>query len=87
MEVMGLMLGQFVDDYTITCVDVFAMPQVPYHRSTTMHTTGTLLTRPLLIAAWHRRVRGGRRPRLPDEHARHAEADGWFSPSLHHSLD
>lgn len=30
MEVMGLMLGQFVDDYTITCVDVFAMPQVSY---------------------------------------------------------
>ena len=28
MEVMGLMLGNFVDDYTITCVDVFAMPQV-----------------------------------------------------------
>ncbi len=28
MEVMGLMLGQFLDDYTITCVDVFAMPQV-----------------------------------------------------------
>lgn len=28
MEVMGLMLGEFVDDYTITCVDVFAMPQV-----------------------------------------------------------
>lgn len=27
MEVMGLMLGSFVDDYTITCVDVFAMPQ------------------------------------------------------------
>jgi len=24
---MGLMLGQFVDDYTISCVDVFAMPQ------------------------------------------------------------
>merc|ERR1711923_424287 len=23
----GLMLGQFVDDYTINCVDVFAMPQ------------------------------------------------------------
>ena len=30
MEVMGLMLGQFVDDYTITCVDVFAMPQVSF---------------------------------------------------------
>ncbi|NXD32182.1 PSDE ATPase, partial [Spelaeornis formosus] len=27
MEVMGLMLGEFVDDYTISCVDVFAMPQ------------------------------------------------------------
>lgn len=27
MEVMGLMLGHFVDEYTITCVDVFAMPQ------------------------------------------------------------
>lgn len=27
LEVMGLMLGQFVDEYTITCVDVFAMPQ------------------------------------------------------------
>ena len=31
MEVMGLMLGQFVDEYTITCVDVFAMPQVSGH--------------------------------------------------------
>jgi 26S proteasome regulatory subunit N11 len=28
MEVMGLMLGEFVDDYTIKVVDVFAMPQV-----------------------------------------------------------
>src|SRR6056300_521734 len=27
MEVMGLMLGQFVDEYTVTVVDVFAMPQ------------------------------------------------------------
>merc|ERR1719454_963161 len=27
MEVMGLMLGEFVDDYTIVCKDVFAMPQ------------------------------------------------------------
>jgi 26S proteasome regulatory subunit N11 len=26
-EVMGLMLGEFVDDYTVTVVDVFAMPQ------------------------------------------------------------
>ncbi|KAH7730385.1 26S proteasome non-ATPase regulatory subunit 14 [Aphelenchoides avenae] len=27
LEVMGLMLGEFVDDYTINVVDVFAMPQ------------------------------------------------------------
>ena len=27
MEVMGLMLGSFVDDYTIQVVDVFSMPQ------------------------------------------------------------
>lgn len=26
MEVMGLMLGDFVDDYSIRVVDVFAMP-------------------------------------------------------------
>ena len=27
MEVMGLMLGEFIDDYSISVVDVFAMPQ------------------------------------------------------------
>ncbi|KAJ1950950.1 multicatalytic endopeptidase [Linderina pennispora] len=27
MEVMGLMLGDFIDDYTVRVVDVFAMPQ------------------------------------------------------------
>ena len=27
LEVMGLMLGDFVDDYTIRVTDVFAMPQ------------------------------------------------------------
>jgi 26S proteasome regulatory subunit N11 len=27
MEVMGLMLGEFVDEYTVTVKDVFAMPQ------------------------------------------------------------
>lgn len=27
MEVMGLMLGEFVDDYTVKVTDVFAMPQ------------------------------------------------------------
>ena len=27
MEVMGLLLGTIVDDYTVSVVDVFAMPQ------------------------------------------------------------
>lgn len=27
MEVMGLMLGEFVDDFTVRVADVFAMPQ------------------------------------------------------------
>jgi 26S proteasome regulatory subunit N11 len=27
LEVMGLMLGEFIDDYTIKCADVFSMPQ------------------------------------------------------------
>ena len=27
MEVMGLMLGEFIDDFTVRVVDVFAMPQ------------------------------------------------------------
>lgn len=27
LEVMGLMLGDFVDEYTVRVVDVFAMPQ------------------------------------------------------------
>jgi 26S proteasome regulatory subunit N11 len=27
-EVMGLMLGEFEDEYTVSVVDVFAMPQI-----------------------------------------------------------
>lgn len=27
LEVMGLLLGEFIDDYTVQIVDVFAMPQ------------------------------------------------------------
>jgi len=27
-EVMGVMLGEIEDDYTVTCVDVYAMPQL-----------------------------------------------------------
>ena len=39
MEVMGLMLGEFVDDYTVRVIDVFAMPQ-----------SGTVRTRLLLCS-------------------------------------
>ena len=31
MEVMGLMLGEFVDEYTVRVIDVFAMPQSGAH--------------------------------------------------------
>ena len=31
LEVMGLMLGSFVDEYTTKVVDVFAMPKTIYH--------------------------------------------------------
>ena len=28
MEVMGIMLGEFVDDYTVRVLDCFAMPRI-----------------------------------------------------------
>ncbi|CAG5097327.1 Similar to Rpn11: 26S proteasome non-ATPase regulatory subunit 14 (Drosophila melanogaster) [Cotesia congregata] len=42
MEVMGLMLGEFVDDYTVRVIDVFAMPQ-----------TGTQTGRPEMVVGWY----------------------------------
>jgi hypothetical protein len=48
MEVMGLMLGQFVDDYSINVVDVFAMPQVSKIRSLYDHVYYSLY----LFIAW-----------------------------------
>uniref|UniRef100_A0A8C6Z5Z9 MPN domain-containing protein n=1 Tax=Nothoprocta perdicaria TaxID=30464 RepID=A0A8C6Z5Z9_NOTPE len=46
MEVMGLMLGEFVDDYTVRVIDVFAMPQ-----------SGTvnypLYFRPEMVVGWY----------------------------------
>ena len=41
MEVMGLMLGEFVDDYTVRVIDVFAMPQ---SGTVCVSTVGFLLT-------------------------------------------
>ena len=46
MEVMGLMLGEFVDDYTVRVIDVFAMPQsgtVSFFPTTILVKIGTIL--------------------------------------------
>uniref|UniRef100_A0A8C9ERZ5 Proteasome 26S subunit, non-ATPase 14 n=1 Tax=Pavo cristatus TaxID=9049 RepID=A0A8C9ERZ5_PAVCR len=59
MEVMGLMLGEFVDDYTVRVIDVFAMPQ-----SGTVSVQGTkpfifqefqcpLHFRPEMVVGWY----------------------------------
>ena len=62
MEVMGLMLGQFVDDYTINCVDVFAMPQSGTSVSvesvdpvfqTDMHEMLKQTGRPEMVVGWY----------------------------------
>ena len=44
MEVMGLMLGEFVDDYTVRVIDVFAMPQSGTVSRRTTHSACTLTT-------------------------------------------
>ncbi|CAM9738255.1 unnamed protein product [Ectocarpus fasciculatus] len=62
MEVMGLMLGSFVDEYTITCVDVFAMPQhgtgvsveaVDYVYQTIMLDMLKQTGRPEMVVGWY----------------------------------
>ncbi|CAG9532396.1 unnamed protein product [Cercopithifilaria johnstoni] len=50
MEVMGLMLGEFVDDFTINVVDVFAMPQSGTTKMLDMlHQTG----RAEMVVGWY----------------------------------
>ena len=62
MEVMGLMLGQFVDEYTINCVDVFAMPQsgstvsveaIDYVFQTAMLAMLQQTGRPEMVVGWY----------------------------------
>ena len=88
MEVMGLMLGEFVDDYTIRVADVFAMPQVRFFvfrwrkrrakgKNLDLETQTHPLSFPLSKkkkknSVRHGRLGRGRRPCLPDEDARHA---------------
>ena len=86
MEVMGLMLGEFVDDYTIRVADVFAMPQASFfvffsfsrwsesrasERKKT-HFVFLSTTHPQKKTVRHGRLGRGRRPGLPDADARHA---------------
>ncbi|KAL7006579.1 multicatalytic endopeptidase [Cystobasidiomycetes sp. EMM_F5] len=62
LEVMGLMLGEFVDDYTVRVVDVFAMPQsgtgvsveaVDYVYQTAMMDRLKQTGRPEMVVGWY----------------------------------
>eukprot|EP00049_Salpingoeca_infusionum_P017679 m.353979 g.353979 ORF g.353979 m.353979 type:complete len:312 (-) comp16889_c0_seq1:122-1057(-) len=62
MEVMGLMLGEFVDEYTVHVVDVFAMPQsgtgvsveaVDYVFQTKMLDMLKQTGRPEMVVGWY----------------------------------
>jgi 26S proteasome regulatory subunit N11 len=62
MEVMGLMLGEFVDEYTVHVVDVFAMPQsgtgvsveaVDYVFQTKMMDMLKQTGRPEIVVGWY----------------------------------
>ncbi|CDJ61250.1 26S proteasome non-ATPase subunit, putative [Eimeria maxima] len=62
MEVMGLMLGEFIDDYTVRVVDVFSMPQsgnsvsieaVDYVYQTEMLEELKKTGRPEMVVGWY----------------------------------
>lgn len=62
MEVMGLMLGEIVDDYTVRVIDVFAMPQsgtgvsveaVDPVFQTKMHDMLKQTRRPEMVVGWY----------------------------------
>ncbi|CAO3664073.1 unnamed protein product [Rhizopus microsporus] len=53
MEVMGLMLGEFVDDYTVRVIDVFAMPQSGTGVSTKMLDMLKQTGRPEMVVGWY----------------------------------
>ncbi|OEH74368.1 proteasome regulatory subunit [Cyclospora cayetanensis] len=62
MEVMGLMLGEFIDDYTVRVVDVFSMPQsgnsvsieaVDYVYQTEMLEQLKRTGRPEMVVGWY----------------------------------
>ena len=58
MEVMGLMLGEFVDDYTVRVIDVFAMPQsgtVSIHRFFSSKFMGIQVSNNSTVLQWSQR--------------------------------
>lgn len=76
MEVMGLMLGEFVDDYTVRVIDVFAMPQTGTV-SVEMQTKllKYVYTIPFVLLRFLGcQCRGGR-PSIPGKDVGHVEAD------------
>lgn len=81
MEVMGLMLGEFVDEYTVS-------PFFKHDESRGLELTvlervgarGGCVCDASVRNLGHRRIG---RPRLSNENARHAEADWKVSSSVH----
>lgn len=52
MEVMGLMLGEFVDDYTVRVIDVFAMPQTGTVSTSSKHVTVKMRCRRMWVCVY-----------------------------------
>ena len=67
---MGLMLGEFIDDYTVNVIDVFAMPQSGTVRFLLRIFFG------LFTSDVEGRFGGGGRSGFSSENARYAEANG-----------
>lgn len=87
MEVMGLMLGEFVDDYTVRVIDVFAMPQTGTVNVKIQMRVRRLVkyiyTLPFVFSGCQRR---SGRSSVPSKDVGHAETDwsarngGWLVP-------
>lgn len=75
MEVMGLMLGEFVDDYTVRVIDVFAMPQSGTASCSFLCTCTLLPLNVGLVVNCSGCQRGGCGSCVSNENAGHAEAD------------
>lgn len=68
-KVMGLMLGEFVDDYTVNVIDVFAMPQSGTVELNNIHFKSNIIIR--YIGCFRRSGRSC----LPSQNVGYAQAD------------